>query len=338
MESVPRDRADPRSVDEATDAFDTVEWLVANVPSSGKVGILGVSIPGAPHRHGHAGAPPGGEGLLAPGHAGRQLPRRRPLPPGRLPALPDVRVHPRHGERAGVHRLRLRPAGPLRLVPGAGLAGQRRRTPLPGPLPDVERHRGPPHLRRLLEAPLPPLRPHPRSGPHAARGRRLRPGGPARPRRPLPAMERNDAEGWNFLVQGPWAHRTWRLARRRPAGADRVRERDGEVLPGGGAGPVLRLPPEGALRRAAPRGAGLPDRLERLAAPARVAAPGRPVTERVPRRRRASRVRTSGEGGPEVRPLMDLRPREPGAVPAPAGPRRQPRFHRAPATPGRSGW
>jgi hypothetical protein len=26
------------------------------------------------------------------------------------------------------------------------------------------------------------------------------------------AMERNDVEGWNFLVQGPWAHRTWRLA------------------------------------------------------------------------------------------------------------------------------
>src|SRR5512137_156287 len=46
MESVPRDRSDPRSVDEGTDAFDTVEWLVANVPSNGRVGILGVSIPG----------------------------------------------------------------------------------------------------------------------------------------------------------------------------------------------------------------------------------------------------------------------------------------------------
>jgi putative CocE/NonD family hydrolase len=46
MESAPRDRSDPRSVDEGTDAHDTVEWLVQNVPSNGRVGILGVSIPG----------------------------------------------------------------------------------------------------------------------------------------------------------------------------------------------------------------------------------------------------------------------------------------------------
>ena len=46
MESAPRDRSDPRSVDEGTDAHDTVEWLVGNVPSSGKVGMLGVSSRG----------------------------------------------------------------------------------------------------------------------------------------------------------------------------------------------------------------------------------------------------------------------------------------------------
>ena len=40
-----RDRANPRSVDEGTDAYDTVDWLVANLPTNGRVGILGVSNP-----------------------------------------------------------------------------------------------------------------------------------------------------------------------------------------------------------------------------------------------------------------------------------------------------
>jgi putative CocE/NonD family hydrolase len=43
----PRDRADPKAIDESTDAYDTVDWLVKNVPnSSGKVGIWGTSYAG----------------------------------------------------------------------------------------------------------------------------------------------------------------------------------------------------------------------------------------------------------------------------------------------------
>jgi putative CocE/NonD family hydrolase len=42
-----RDRRDPGSIDEATDAFDTVEWLITNVPNNnGRVGQLGVSYDG----------------------------------------------------------------------------------------------------------------------------------------------------------------------------------------------------------------------------------------------------------------------------------------------------
>jgi putative CocE/NonD family hydrolase len=42
-----RDPRDPGSVDEATDAYDTVDWLVKNVPrNSGRVGMLGVSYDG----------------------------------------------------------------------------------------------------------------------------------------------------------------------------------------------------------------------------------------------------------------------------------------------------
>jgi uncharacterized protein len=47
MERAPRDRSKPNSIDEATDAYDTVDWLIKNVPNhNGRVGILGISYGG----------------------------------------------------------------------------------------------------------------------------------------------------------------------------------------------------------------------------------------------------------------------------------------------------
>jgi putative CocE/NonD family hydrolase len=44
MERPPRDRKDPRAIDESTDAYDTIEWLLHNVPNNnGRVGMQGVS-------------------------------------------------------------------------------------------------------------------------------------------------------------------------------------------------------------------------------------------------------------------------------------------------------
>jgi putative CocE/NonD family hydrolase len=44
MSRPPRDRANPKAIDEATDAYDTIEWLVANVPkNNGRVGMMGTS-------------------------------------------------------------------------------------------------------------------------------------------------------------------------------------------------------------------------------------------------------------------------------------------------------
>ena len=41
------DRSDPKLVDESTDCYDTVGWLVKNLPNNnGRVGVLGVSYPG----------------------------------------------------------------------------------------------------------------------------------------------------------------------------------------------------------------------------------------------------------------------------------------------------
>ncbi len=43
----PRDKRDPRAVDESTDAYDTVAWLLKNVPGhNGRAGLLGISYGG----------------------------------------------------------------------------------------------------------------------------------------------------------------------------------------------------------------------------------------------------------------------------------------------------
>jgi putative CocE/NonD family hydrolase len=47
MQRPPRDKRDPRAVDESTDAYDTVAWLLKNVPGhNGRVGLLGISYGG----------------------------------------------------------------------------------------------------------------------------------------------------------------------------------------------------------------------------------------------------------------------------------------------------
>jgi uncharacterized protein len=47
MQRPPRDAKDPKSIDEGTDAYDTIEWMIHNVSgNNGRVGILGISYGG----------------------------------------------------------------------------------------------------------------------------------------------------------------------------------------------------------------------------------------------------------------------------------------------------
>jgi len=47
MQRPPRDPGDPKGIDEGTDAFDTIDWMIHNVPgNNGRVGILGISYGG----------------------------------------------------------------------------------------------------------------------------------------------------------------------------------------------------------------------------------------------------------------------------------------------------
>jgi putative CocE/NonD family hydrolase len=47
MLRLPRDRSDPKAIDESSDAYDSIAWLVKNVPANnGKVGMMGISYGG----------------------------------------------------------------------------------------------------------------------------------------------------------------------------------------------------------------------------------------------------------------------------------------------------
>jgi putative CocE/NonD family hydrolase len=47
MVRAPRDKSNPKAFDESSDTYDTIEWLVKNVPNNnGKVGMLGISYDG----------------------------------------------------------------------------------------------------------------------------------------------------------------------------------------------------------------------------------------------------------------------------------------------------
>ena len=47
MSRAPRDKNDPKAIDEGTDTYDTIDWLLKNVCGhNGRVGMLGISYPG----------------------------------------------------------------------------------------------------------------------------------------------------------------------------------------------------------------------------------------------------------------------------------------------------
>ena len=47
MQRPPRDRSNPKSIDEGTDTYDTIDWLVKNIPNNnGRAGLAGISYGG----------------------------------------------------------------------------------------------------------------------------------------------------------------------------------------------------------------------------------------------------------------------------------------------------
>jgi putative CocE/NonD family hydrolase len=211
LERAPRDRRDPRSVDEGTDAFDTVEWLVIDVPSSGRVGLIGASNPArlvayAMREHHPAVKAYSPQAVPADNFVGddyfhQGAFRLAPIMPF-MHAMERSRAFARFEfDQLDLYAWFLA-LGSLAHVDERFFHG---RVPswtelVAHPAYDaLWRARALPALVEGVPAPTLHV-----GGAYDQEDRR----GPVALYR---AMERHDARGENFLVVGPWAHRTWRL-------------------------------------------------------------------------------------------------------------------------------
>ena len=81
-----RDKKGRNDIDESSDTYDTIEWLLKHVPNhNGKVGHVGHLVSRLLHGRRHDRRPSGAQGRLAAG-AGHRLVHRRRLAPQRGPA------------------------------------------------------------------------------------------------------------------------------------------------------------------------------------------------------------------------------------------------------------
>ena len=99
----------PKDTDESTDTWDTIDWLVKNVPNNnGKVGIWGISYPGFFAAFGLMNAHPALEGRLAAGAHGRRRQRGRRLSQRRFPPGRELRILQQISSRVPASRHALR--------------------------------------------------------------------------------------------------------------------------------------------------------------------------------------------------------------------------------------
>jgi uncharacterized protein len=74
MFRVPRDKSDPKAIDESTDTYDTISWLIEHIPNNnGRVGVLGISYGGLVDGDGDDGPASGPEGGIGAGVSGRSV-------------------------------------------------------------------------------------------------------------------------------------------------------------------------------------------------------------------------------------------------------------------------
>ena len=182
MQRPARAPGDAKALDEGTDTYDTIDWLLKNVPgNNGRVGMLGVSYAGwttimgaiEPHPALKAISPQASPADMWLGddfhHNGAFRLSYGFEYASMMESGKDV-------EQFAFDTLRH-----VRLVPVPRPARQREQEISPREDPDLERLRGAPRLRRILEAPDDGAAPHGGEGADAERGRLVGPGGLLRP-------------------------------------------------------------------------------------------------------------------------------------------------------------
>ncbi len=152
----------PKDVDESTDTYDTIDWLIKNIPNNnGRAGLYGTSYPGFYAAAGIIDAHPA-------------LKAASPQAPIADLFMGDDSYHngafmlaanfgfytgfyPREGGPSPAERprpVRLRHARRLRLLPAPGAAGERGREAFQGQESVLDREHPEHHLQRLLEVAL----------------------------------------------------------------------------------------------------------------------------------------------------------------------------------------
>ena len=271
----PRDRKDPKAIDESTDTYDTIEWLLKNVPNNnGRVGMVGTSYPA----------------WLAVMGALDPHPALKAIVPMASPADMWIGDDFHHN---GAFRLSYgleyayMMESSKEITPPATLIDRydtydwylelgplvERQSPLlPRVAADLERLRPPSRLRRVLEAAGVCAVAEPRHGADAQRRRLVGSGRFLRADQDLrAAREARHQEGELSRRRALEPRRL--VARHRPhARPHRLRQRHRDALPPQRDGDVPRALPEGSGRAAGQRSADVPHRRQRVDAARRVAA------------------------------------------------------------------
>ena len=116
----------PTPVDHATDTYDTIDWLVKNVPeTNGKVGHPRDLVRRLPAADGARQPASGAQGVRADEPDGRRLDGRRLVPQRRVPAAGHARTSTSRKRRARTtSEVVVEPFRRLRHVHGGGSAGE----------------------------------------------------------------------------------------------------------------------------------------------------------------------------------------------------------------------
>ncbi len=102
MQRPPRDHADPSAIDESTDAYDTIEWMLKNVAgNNGRVGMLGISYGGWLMSMALLDPHPALKAASEQASPGRHVSGRRLPPQRRFPPELRLRIRGDDGNRQG---------------------------------------------------------------------------------------------------------------------------------------------------------------------------------------------------------------------------------------------
>src|ERR1022692_2802493 len=334
MQRQVRDKRDPKAIDESTDTYDTIQWLLDNVKGhNGRAGILGISYGGwlttmallDPHPALKAvseQASPADMFLGDDFHHNGAFRLSYGFEYAALHAQLWVRVCRAAGNiQRDQHQLRVRPRRHLSVVSHSGRAAECRSEQLSWQDTHLERLRQPPELRPVLaEAGVRAVhwcRHWSSEGPESERGRLVGPGRFLRSGEDLRAVRKERPR--SSELPGGRPLESWRLGapRRQQTWRDFFRQQHQQILPHAHRSALVRLLAERQGHARLPRSHGLSDRVESLGEVRRVAAAGCPEPQSVFAREWRAVFRFARGRRRGVRQLH-LRSGAPSALPASA--------------------